>query len=174
MRKRLSKVGSMKRMRTFSRKLLFVIPLLFTSGCFLLDVTLEPEMFVTPGSVTLQSTNDLAVLSIRNIGGGDLAWTIEEVVRTSESSPWTPGDAPWFMIGEPGEPVTAGSTTVETDHVQLTALAGTTQVGILNNAGVRITQTGGDAEVIVVPISLIVYSPLHDGLLDYTFQYALH
>ncbi len=133
---------------------------LWFTGSFLVLLALsgcpkQPQLSVTPKSISFGTKSEQVSVVVRNLGGGTLTWTAEEVVRAPEGGGvYNPGDTDWLEVAQ-----TSGSTDNQgTNTIQLSAVREGLAVGAYTDAGLRITPNEGEA--LVVPISLKVEAPL--------------
>lgn len=111
-----------------------------------------PKLAVNPLSITFGSNALSQNVTVRNVGGGSLGWTIETVVRANADAEWVSGAVPWLSVSP-----LAGATTTGTSRVELTASRIGQPVGTYNNTGIRIVSNGGTT---VVPVAMTVESVL--------------
>jgi len=133
-------------MRLAVRTLPALLLLTLLSGC-----NLAPVLVVAPGAIDFDGALE-RTLRIQNNGAAALQWTLTEVSRADEDSPWVETDVPWL------NPETfSGSVTDGVDNVKLLANVSGLPVGTTQNAGVRIDSNGGSQ---VIPISITVAQSL--------------
>ena len=136
----------MTRLRPLALALAAVVFGALVAGC-----PFQPQLDVQPKTLTFGTAAVTADFTIENTGGGTLTWTLEEVVRADEDSPWVAQDVAWLSA-----PVDAGQTQVA-QRVRLTADRSGQVVGNYADVGVRILSNGGDA---VIPVSMTIAASL--------------
>ncbi len=108
-----------------------------------------PSLQVTPSGIDFTPAKLEATLTIKNAGSGSVAWTIEEVSRTSSTAEYQVKDMTWLTLAS-----VQGDTSTETDTVKLTAnLAGLSGV-TYTNLGLRVRPATGTATVIPVTLDV--------------------
>lgn len=139
-------------MRQRPRKRILVLgPALAAISLLLAGCPPNPLLEVSPKALSFGDAGASLSLDIMNRGGGQLRWTLEEVVRAGEGAPWVAGEIPWLDTS-----IQAGETAV-LSKVRLTANRQGLAVGAYKNAGLRIRSNGGEA---VVPVSLNILPTL--------------
>ncbi len=131
------------------------LTLLFVSLALLAGCPKEPALQVSPERISFGTSKEDAKLTLRNIGGGTLTWTIEEVVRTSTGD-YQAQDIEWLSVD-----LLTGDTKTEADTVRLTVTREGLAVGKYTDAALRITPNTGDP--VIVPLLLEVVTTLDVG-----------
>lgn len=127
-----------------------VIALIGLSGCPLFAPS--PKLLVSTEALNFNAVQTFRILTLINDGGGTLTWSIEEVTRVDENSPWVSDEIPWLSAN-----MTSGTTTAKNTQIELSANRAGLSPGIINNTGIRIISNGGE---FIVPISLVVQTTL--------------
>ena len=143
----------MAQSKPYLLNLLLLVALLFLAGC-----PQTPQLTVSPAAVQFGTGQNESSFTILNSDDGNstLEWTLEEVVRATPGDPnsdWVVQNVPWLTIDSP-----ASGSTREVNVIELAASRLGLPVGVSGNAGVRVTTTHGDVQV--VPVSIEVQPSL--------------
>ena len=109
-----------------------------------------PVLTVNPAALDFGAAGESSSFAVFNAGGGELIWTVTEVVWTGPALGWQQQDVPWLTVDASD---VGGVTTVETDRVFLNADRTGMEAGAYEGAGVQVTSNGG---TIAIPVALTV------------------
>jgi len=109
-----------------------------------------PVLTVNPAALDFGAVAGRDSFTVFNAGGGELVWSVTEVVWAGPALGWEPQDVPWLSV-DPAD--VAGGTTVETDRVFLDADRTGLEAGMYQGAGLQVASNGGR---ITIPVALTV------------------